>query len=164
MQNIPGYIPATPMGILLLLERYQVPTEGKRCVVLGRSNIVGMPMSLLMARNAYPGNCTVTICHSKTADLVSITREADILVAALGRPHFVRGSMVKDGAAVIDVGITRVESPGTKSGYKLAGDVHFDEVAPKAGWITPVPGGVGRMTIVGLLQNTLHAAQKTYTY
>jgi methylenetetrahydrofolate dehydrogenase (NADP+)/methenyltetrahydrofolate cyclohydrolase len=164
MQNIPGYIPATPMGILMMLERSQIQTEGKRCVVLGRSNIVGMPMSILMGRNGYPGNCTVTLCHSKTKNLESVTREADILIAALGKPQFVRGDMVKEGAVVVDVGITRLESSLTKSGYKLFGDVNFDEVSQKAGYLTPVPGGVGLMTIAGLLKNTLSAARRDFTY
>jgi methylenetetrahydrofolate dehydrogenase (NADP+) / methenyltetrahydrofolate cyclohydrolase len=164
IQNIPGYIPATPLGILMMLEREKIPTEGKHCVVLGRSNIVGMPMSILMARNWYPGNCTVTLCHSKTKNLEAITREADILVAALGRPQFVKGNMVKEGVVVVDVGITRMESTLTKSGYKLFGDVHFDEVSPKASYITPVPGGVGLMTIAGLLKNTLSAARREFIY
>ncbi len=160
MQNLPGYIPATPYGILLMLERYSIPTSGKHCVVLGRSNIVGMPMSVLMARNGNPGNCTVTLCHSKTVGLENIVRSADIIVAALGIPNFVKADMVKDGAVIIDVGITRVPDATTKSGYKITGDVQFDEVSKKASWITPVPGGVGLMTIVGLLKNTLSAAKK----
>jgi len=159
MQNLPCHLPATPYGILLMMEHYKIQTEGKRCIILGRSNIVGTPMSLLMARNSYPGNATVTLCHSKTKDLESISREADILIAALGRPHFVKPEMVKEGAVVIDVGITRVPSEKTKSGFAIAGDVDFDAVAPKCSYITPVPGGVGLMTIVGLLRNTLRAAQ-----
>jgi len=164
IQNIPGYIPATPLGILMMLQREQIPTEGKNCVVLGRSNIVGMPMSILMARNGYPGNCTVTLCHSKTKNLEAIAREADILIAALGIPQFVKGTMVKEGAVVVDVGITRMVSSLTKSGYKLFGDVHFEEASLKASYITPVPGGVGLMTIAGLLKNTLSAARREYTY
>ena len=158
VQNIPSFLPATPYGILLMLERYKIETEGKHCVVLGRSNIVGMPISILLARNTYPGNCTVTLCHSKTKNLESILKTADIIVAALGKPEFVRSNMVKDGAVIIDVGITRVKSDKTKSGYKLLGDVCFDEVAPKCSFITPVPGGVGLMTIIAILKNTLLAA------
>ena len=164
MQNLPCYIPATPLGILLMLEHYKIETSGKHCVVIGRSNIVGMPMSILMSRNAYPGNCTVTLCHSKTIDLPSISRSADILIAALGRPGFVKADMVKEGAIVIDVGITRVPSPLTKSGFKIIGDVDFDQVSPRASWITPVPGGVGLMTIVGLLTNTMKASRKEIFY
>ena len=164
MQNLPCYIPATPLGILLMLEHYKIETSGKHCVVIGRSNIVGMPMSILMSRNAYPGNCTVTLCHSKTIDLPSISRSADILIAALGRPGFVKADMVKEGAIVIDVGITRVPSPLTKSGFKIVGDVDFDQVSQRASWITPVPGGVGLMTIVGLLTNTMKASGKEIFY
>jgi len=164
MQNIPGYIPATPLGILMMLEKEKIQTEGKHCVVVGRSNIVGMPMSILMARNKYPGNCTVTLCHSKTKDLAAVMHGADILIAALGKPQFVKGKMVKEGAVVVDVGITRLPSTLTKSGFKLFGDVDFEEVAPKASFISPVPGGVGLMTIVGLLKNTLCAARKEFTY
>jgi methylenetetrahydrofolate dehydrogenase (NADP+)/methenyltetrahydrofolate cyclohydrolase len=160
MQNLPSYIPATPYGIIMMLERYNIPTQGKHCVVLGRSNIVGMPMSVLMARNASPGNCTVTLCHSKTDNLDEISRSADILIAALGHPNFVKANMVKENAVVIDVGITRVEDKSTRSGFKLTGDVDFAEVSKKAAWITPVPGGVGLMTIIGLLKNTLRAAKK----
>lgn len=158
-QNLPCFIAATPKGIIMLLEKYKIETAGKNCVVIGRSNIVGMPMSLLMSRNAYPGNCTVTICHSKTKDIAAISKEADILIAAIGKPEFVKADMVKQNAVVIDVGITRVPSSETKSGYKIKGDVKFDEVAPKCSYITPVPGGVGPMTIIGLLQNTLLAAK-----
>lgn len=160
MQNLPCYIPATPYGILLMLEHFKVETEGKYCVIIGRSNIVGMPMSILMSRNAYPGNCTVTLCHSKTVDLPSITQKADILIAAIGRPGFVKAEMVKDGVVVIDVGITRIPSTETKSGFKITGDVDFQEVSKKASWITPVPGGVGLMTIIGLLKNTLRSSKK----
>jgi len=160
VQGLPAYLPATPFGILKLMEHYKVETEGKHCVVLGRSNIVGTPMALLMSRKAYPGNCTVTICHSKTQNLNEITRSADILIAAIGQPHFVTADMVKKDAVVIDVGIHRVASEETKSGYKLIGDVKFDEVSGKASLITPVPGGVGLMTIVSLLMNTIRAAKK----
>lgn len=160
MQNLPGYIPATPAGILLLLERYQIETSGKQCVVIGRSQIVGLPMSVLMARNTYPGNCTVTLCHSKTKNLKAITSSAEILIAASGQPGFVKTDMIKEGAVVIDVGITRVPSGETKSGFKLSGDVDFENASSKCSYITPVPGGVGLMTIAGLLKNTLMAAKK----
>ncbi|MNE32930.1 Bifunctional protein FolD protein [compost metagenome] len=159
-RNLPCFIPATPYGILLMLQEYGIDTTGKYCVVVGRSNIVGSPMSILMARNNNPGNCTVTIVHSKTPDITEYTKKADILIAAIGKADFVTADMVKDGAIVIDVGINRVESSETKSGFKLKGDVKFDEVAPKASFITPVPGGVGLMTIVSLLKNTLSAAKK----
>jgi len=151
------FIAATPLGIIKLLEHYGVVTSGKNCVVIGRSNIVGMPMSLLMLRNAYPGNATVTICHSKTKNLNEIVAQADIIIAALGKPEFVKANMVKEGAVVIDVGITRVEDASSSKGYTIKGDVAFDEVAPKCSFITPVPGGVGAMTIVGLLSNTMKA-------
>ena len=160
MQNLPCFIPATPYGIILMLEYYKIDTTGMHCVVVGRSNIVGMPMSVLMSRNSNPGNCTVTLCHSKTVNLSTITKSADIIVAALGKPNFLKADMVKDGVIVIDVGITRVASTETKSGFKITGDVSFDEVSKKASWITPVPGGVGLMTIIGLLKNTLKAAKK----
>ncbi len=158
--NLPTYLPATPFGIVQLLERYQIPTEGKHCVVVGRSNIVGSPMSILMARNTNPGNCTVTLCHSRTHNLKEFTQKADILIVALGKAEFLTADMVKDGVVVIDVGITRVASNKTKSGYKLLGDVNYDQVAPKASFITPVPGGVGPMTIASLLMNTLKASKK----
>ena len=158
--NLPAYISATPYGILQLLERYRIETKGKHCVVIGRSHIVGSPVSILMARNSYPGNSTVTLCHSRTNDLENFTRNADIIIVALGKPGFLTANMVKEGAVVIDVGITRVESKETKSGYKLSGDVNFDEVAPKCSFITPVPGGVGPMTIASLLKNTLMSAKK----
>lgn len=158
--NLPSYLPATPHGILELLERYKIETTGKHCVVIGRSNIVGSPMSILMSRNNTPGNCTVTLCHSKTKNLKELTLQADILIVALGRPEFLTSDMVKEGAVVIDVGITRKESSETKSGYKLFGDVKYDEVAPKCSFITPVPGGVGPMTIACLIKNTLKAAKK----
>ncbi len=164
MQNYPCYLPATPYGILLILDFYKIETSGKHCVVLGRSNIVGMPMSVLMARNEAPGNCTVTLCHSKTTNLTEICASADILIAALGKPAFVKGNMVKDGVVVVDVGITRLPSTETKSGFKITGDVDFVEVSPKALWITPVPGGVGLMTIVGLLKNTMKSAKKEIQY
>jgi methylenetetrahydrofolate dehydrogenase (NADP+) / methenyltetrahydrofolate cyclohydrolase len=157
--NLPCYLPATPYGIIQLLERCKIETSGKHCVVIGRSNIVGSPISTLLARNAYPGNCTVTLVHSRTPDISKFTRDADIIVVAIGKPHFLKADMIKEGAVVIDVGTTRVDAPGTKSGWRLHGDVKFDEVAPKCSWITPVPGGVGPMTITGLLQNTLLAAK-----
>jgi len=160
LQNLPCYLPATPFGILLMLEYYKIKTEGLHCVIIGRSNIVGLPMSILMARNASPGNCTVTLCHSKTKNLEDVCRSGDIVIAALGKPHFLKSNMVKDGAVIIDVGITRVPSTKTKSGFALAGDVDFDAVAPRTSYITPVPGGVGLMTIVGLLKNTLRAAKQ----
>lgn len=159
VKNFPTYISATPFGIIKLLEKYNIATSGKHCVVVGRSQIVGLPMSLLMGRNAYPGNCTVTLCHSKTQDIAQITSQADILVMALGIPFFLKAEMVKEGAVVIDVGITRLEDSSKKSGYRLVGDVDFEAVAPKTSYITPVPGGVGPMTITGLLSNTLLAAQ-----
>lgn len=158
--NLPTYLPATPFGILQLIERYNIETTGKHCVVVGRSNIVGSPMSILMARNSKVGNCTVTLTHSRTPDLKEHTLKADILIVALGKPEFVTADMVKPGVVVIDVGITRVPSDKTKSGFKLLGDVKYDEVAQKASFITPVPGGVGPMTIASLLMNTLKASRK----
>lgn len=158
--GLPAYISATPDGIMELIRRYNIPTAGKRCVVIGRSNIVGRPMANLLSHKGYPGDCTVTICHSRTQNLKEICLEADIIIAALGKPEFLTADMVKDGAAIIDVGITRVKSEKTKSGWKLLGDVKFDEVAPKCSFITPVPGGVGPMTIVSLMKNTLLAAKK----
>lgn len=158
--GLPAFISATPAGIIELIRRYQIPTSGKNCVVVGRSNIVGKPISMLLAQKAYPGDATVTICHSRTKNLNAIVLSADIIIAALGQPEFVTAGMVKDGAVVIDVGITRMKSETTKSGWKLVGDVKFDEVAPKCSYITPVPGGVGLMTIVSLLKNTLKAANK----
>jgi methylenetetrahydrofolate dehydrogenase (NADP+) / methenyltetrahydrofolate cyclohydrolase len=160
IQGLPCYLPATPFGILKLMEYYKVETEGKNCVILGRSNIVGTPIAILMSRKAYPGNATVTVCHSKTKNMDKIAREADILISAIGQPAFVTADMVKEGAVVIDVGIHRIPSDTTKSGYRLIGDVKFDEVSQKASLITPVPGGVGLMTIVSLLLNTLKAAKK----
>ncbi len=158
-QGLPCYLPATPMGILEILKRYEIPTSGKEVVVLGRSNIVGTPISILLSRKGYPGDATVTVCHSRTADLAAHTRKADILIAAIGAPEFVKGDMVKEGAVIIDVGINRVEDSTSKSGYKLVGDVDYAAVAPKAAWITPVPGGVGQLTVVALLINTLKSAR-----
>jgi methylenetetrahydrofolate dehydrogenase (NADP+)/methenyltetrahydrofolate cyclohydrolase len=157
VQGLPTFIPATPYGIMLMLEYFNIETKGKYAVVIGRSNIVGRPMSILLSSNLKRGNCTVTICHSHTHNLEQICREADIIVAALGRPEFVKAGMVKEGAVVIDVGITRVTDPTAKKGFRIKGDVAFDEVAPKTSAITPVPGGVGLMTIAGLLKNTLQA-------
>lgn len=158
--GLPAYISATPNGVMELIMRSGIQTTGKSCVILGRSNIVGKPMSILMARNAEPGNATVTVCHSKTKNLKEVTSQADILIVAIGQPEFVTADMVKEGAVVIDVGIHRVESSHTKSGFRLIGDVKFDEVSKKASFITPVPGGVGPMTIVSLLMNTLKSAKK----
>ncbi|MBT2559090.1 bifunctional 5,10-methylene-tetrahydrofolate dehydrogenase/5,10-methylene-tetrahydrofolate cyclohydrolase [Hymenobacter sp. ISL-91] len=157
--GLPALLPATPSGIVELLRRYELPTDGKHCVVIGRSNIVGTPVSILLAKNLEPGNCTVTLCHSRTQNLPEITRTADILVAALGRPGFVTADMVKPGAVVIDVGTTRVADASKKAGWALKGDVNFGQVAPLASYITPVPGGVGPMTIAMLLLNTLRAAK-----
>lgn len=157
-KNLDCFVAATPYGVLTLLERYKIETEGKNCVVLGRSNIVGSPMSILMALNDYPGNATVTLCHSKTKNLSEITSKADILIVAIGKPEFVTADMVKEGAVVVDVGIHRIADATKKSGFRLIGDVKFDEVAPKCSYITPVPGGVGPLTIVSLLQNTLKAS------
>ena len=158
--GLPCFVSATPNGILQLLKRYNIETSGKKCVILGRSNIVGKPMATLMMQKAYPGDATLTICHSRSKDLVKECREADILIAAMGQPNFVTADMVKEGAVVIDVGTTRVPDATRKSGFKLTGDVKFDEVAPKCSYITPVPGGVGPMTIVSLMMNTLLAGTK----
>ena len=158
--GLPCFVSATPAGILELLKRYQIETQGKHCVVLGRSNIVGKPMATLMMQKAYPGNCTVTVCHSRSENLQEMCRMADILIVALGVPEFVKADMVKEGAVVVDVGTTRLPSSKTKSGFKLTGDVKFDEVAPKCSYITPVPGGVGPMTIISLMRNTLLAGKK----
>ncbi|HZX61856.1 MAG TPA: tetrahydrofolate dehydrogenase/cyclohydrolase catalytic domain-containing protein [Bacteroidales bacterium] len=158
--NIPSYIPATPYGIITLLEYYKIETEGKHCVVLGRSNIVGTPVSILLSRKSKTGNATVTLCNSHTPDLQKIAATADILIVAMGKKEFVTAEMVKKGAVVIDVGIHRVPSEETKSGYRLTGDVNFNEVAKKCSYITPVPGGIGPMTRVSLLLNTLKAAKK----
>lgn len=157
VQGQPTFLPATPYGIMLMLEHHKVETKGKHAVVIGRSNIVGRPMSVLLSGASNPGNCTVTICHSSTKGLEDYCRSADILVAALGRPGFVKADMVKEGAVVIDVGITRVEDSSKKSGYRISGDVDFEAVAPRCSYITPVPGGVGPMTIAGLLKNTYKA-------
>jgi methylenetetrahydrofolate dehydrogenase (NADP+)/methenyltetrahydrofolate cyclohydrolase len=158
--GLPAFVSATPQGIVELIRRYNIETSGKHVVVLGRSNIVGRPMSILLSLKNNPGNATVTVCHSRTQNLKEICQQADILIAALGSPHFVTGDMVKEGAVVIDVGTTRLPSDKTKSGFKLTGDVVFDEVAPKCSFITPVPGGVGPMTRASLLINTLKAAKK----
>lgn len=158
--GLPCFVSATPNGILQLLKRYSIETSGKKCVILGRSNIVGKPMATLMMQKAYPGDATVTVCHSRSKDLVEECREADILIAAMGQPNFVKADMVKEGAVVIDVGTTRVPDTTRKSGFKLTGDVKFNEVAPKCSYITPVPGGVGPMTIVSLMMNTLLAGTK----
>ncbi len=158
--NMHAFVPATPAGIVELLDRYNIETGGKHCVVLGRSHIVGLPMSILMSRNGYPGNSTVTICHSHTQNLPEIVHSADIIIAAVGRPNFVTADMVKEGVVVVDVGITRVVDTTKKSGYRLVGDVEFDTVSKKAAFITPVPGGVGPMTIASLLKNTMIAARR----
>lgn len=158
--GLPCFRSATPAGIMMLLERYQIPTSGANCVVLGRSNIVGKPVASLMMQKGYPGNATVTVCHRDTKNLKEVCRNADILIAAMGRPESVTADMVKEGATVIDVGTTRVPDASRKSGFRLCGDVKFDEVSPKCAFITPVPGGVGPMTIVSLMRNTLLAAQK----
>ena len=157
--GLPAYVSATPLGITKILERYNIETSGKHCVVIGRSNIVGRPMSILMSGQNKTGNCTVTVCHSKTKNLKEITLQGDIIIAALGKPEFLTGDMVKPGAVVIDVGTTRVPDTTTKSGWRLKGDVKFDEVSAKCSAITPVPGGVGPMTVVSLLLNTLKAAK-----
>ncbi len=158
--GLPCYVSATPAGIMELIKRYNIETQGKNCVVIGRSNIVGRPLSILLAKKSDPGNTTVTVCHSRTKNIKDFSKEADILIAAMGKPEFVTADMVKEGAVVIDVGTTRVPSDQTKSGFKLKGDVLYEEVAPKCSYITPVPGGVGPMTRVGLLKNTLLAAKK----
>jgi len=157
VQGLPTFIPATPYGVMLMLEHYNIETAGKHAVVIGRSNIVGRPMSILLSQNTNPGNCTVTICHSRTKNLKEICLQADIIVAALGKVSFLTADMVKENAVVIDVGITRVEDATKKSGFKIKGDVDFDTVAPKCSYITPVPGGVGLMTIAALLKNTYNA-------
>jgi len=156
--GLPAFISATPFGIMELIKRYKIETKGKHCIVIGRSNIVGRPMSILMSLKANPGDATVTVCHSRTPNIKEICLQGDILIAALGKPEFLTADMVKEGAVVIDVGTTRVKSDQTKSGFKLKGDVKFDEVSPKCSFITPVPGGVGPMTRVALLKNTLLAA------
>lgn len=158
MLGLPSYLPATPYGIMLLLKYYNIDTAGKHAVVIGRSNIVGRPMSVLLSQNTLPGNCTVTLCHSKTKNLKEICQSADIIIAALGKVGFLKADMVKEGAVVVDVGITRVDDPKKKSGFAIKGDVDFETVAPKCSYITPVPGGVGVMTIAALLMNTYEAA------
>lgn len=157
VQGLPTFIPATPYGILLMLAHFDIPTKGKNAVVIGRSNIVGRPMSILLSSNIPQGNCTVTLCHSHTQNLKKICLDADIIVAALGIPNFLTGDMIKPGAVIIDVGITRVDDPSAKKGFRIKGDVHFEEASLQASAITPVPGGVGLMTIAGLLKNTMKA-------
>ena len=159
VQGLPTFIPATPHGIMLMLEHYKINTKGMHAVVIGRSNIVGRPMSILLSANTNPGNCTVTICHSHTRNIKELCLEADIVVAALGKPEFVTADMIKDGAIVIDVGITRVPDATKKRGYALKGDVQFDTVSPKCSYITPVPGGVGLLTVAMLMKNTIRAAK-----
>ena len=159
-QGMPSYLPATPFGILQMLEREEIETSGKHCVVVGRSNIVGTPISILLSRKAYPGNCTVTLTHSRTKDIGAVIREGDIVIAAIGIPNFIDKTMIKEGAVVIDVGINRVDDVTRKRGYRLVGDVDFDNVAEKCSYITPVPGGVGPMTVTSLLMNTLKASAK----
>jgi methylenetetrahydrofolate dehydrogenase (NADP+) / methenyltetrahydrofolate cyclohydrolase len=159
VQGLDTFVPATPLGVMMMLKHYNIETVGKNAVVIGRSNIVGRPMSILLSANTNPGNCTVTICHSRTKNLEKICAEADIIVAALGNPGFLKSNMVKEGAVIIDVGITRVADETKKSGFAIKGDVDFENVAPKCSYITPVPGGVGLMTIVALLENTLKAAE-----
>ena len=160
LQGLTTFVPATPHGIMLLLEHYKIETKGKHAVVVGRSNIVGRPMSVLLSSNTNPGNCTVTICHSQTSNIKEFCLQADIIVAALGKPEFITADMVKEGAVIIDVGITRTEDTTKKSGFKLKGDVAFDEVASKCAWITPVPGGVGPMTIAALMKNTYRSCMQ----
>ena len=162
VQGLPTFIPATPYGILLMLAHFDIPTKGKNAVVIGRSNIVGRPMSILLSSNIPQGNCTVTLCHSRTKELETHCKQADIIVAALGKPEFLQANMIKKGAVVIDVGITRVNDNTKKSGFRLLGDVHFESVAPLCSWITPVPGGVGPMTIAALLKNTFQACQQRH--
>jgi methylenetetrahydrofolate dehydrogenase (NADP+) / methenyltetrahydrofolate cyclohydrolase len=157
--NLPGFLPATPAGIMELLKRHEIPTEGKNCVIIGRSNIVGTPLSIMLGRNANPGNCTVTLAHSRTENLSEVCQQADILIAAIGQPGFVKAEMVKEGAVVIDVGTTRIDDATRERGWRLAGDVDFETVADKASFITPVPGGVGPMTIASLMMNTLKAME-----
>ena len=160
--GLPCFVSATPAGIVELLRRYKIETSGKHCVVLGRSNIVGKPVASLLMQKSNPGDCTVTVCHSRTKDIRKYCLDADIIIAALGSPGFLKADMVKEGVVVIDVGTTRIPSTQTKSGFKLKGDVEFDEVAPKCSYITPVPGGVGPMTIVSLMKNTLLAAKEKF--
>ncbi|HPG10910.1 MAG TPA: bifunctional methylenetetrahydrofolate dehydrogenase/methenyltetrahydrofolate cyclohydrolase FolD [Chitinophagaceae bacterium] len=160
VQGLPTYIPATPHGIMLLLEHYKIETKGKHAVVIGRSNIVGRPMSVLLSSNSNPGNCTVTICHSQTKNLKELCLQADIIVAAIGKPDYVTADMVKEGTVIVDVGITRVEDKSKKSGFRLKGDVDFENVSSKCSWITPVPGGVGPMTIAALMKNTFRSCMQ----
>jgi methylenetetrahydrofolate dehydrogenase (NADP+)/methenyltetrahydrofolate cyclohydrolase len=160
LQGAPGFIPATPHGIILLLDHYKIETKGKHAVVIGRSNIVGRPMSVLLSNNSARGNCTVTLCHSHTKNIKDFCLQADIIVAALGKPEFISADMVKEGAIIIDVGITRTPDSSRKTGFRLKGDVKFDSVAPKCSWITPVPGGVGPMTIAALLKNTYRSCMQ----
>ncbi len=164
VQGLPTFIPATPYGIILMLQHYNIETKGKHAVVLGRSNIVGRPISILLSQNTYPGNCTVTVCHSHTQSLKEICLQADIIVAALGIPGFLKADMVKEGAVIIDVGITRVPDAAKKSGFAIKGDVDYVHVAPKTSYITPVPGGVGLMTIAALLMNTYNACEQKTLY
>lgn len=161
-QGLPGYLPATPFGIMTMLDRYKIEVQGKNCVVLGRSNIVGTPISILLSRKANPGNATVTLCHSRTQNLEDYTRRADIIVIALGIPNYLKADMIKEGVVIIDVGINRIEAPERKSGYRLVGDADFDDVAEKCSFITPVPGGVGPMTVTSLLTNTMKAYKTNY--
>lgn len=161
-QGLPCFLPATPFGIMQMLERYHIETSGKHCVVIGRSNIVGTPISILLSRKSNPGNCTVTLTHSRTKDLPAEVKRADIIIAAIGIPNFVTRDMVKQGAVVIDVGINRVDDPSRKKGYRIVGDVDFDDVSDKCSYITPVPGGVGLMTVTSLMQNTLQAVKNRY--
>ena len=159
MLNLPGFLPATPAGIIELIRRYDIETSGKHCVIIGRSNIVGTPLSIMLSRNSKPGNCTVTLAHSRTTNLKELCLQADILIAAIGKPNFVSADMVKDNAVIIDVGTTRVEDASRERGWRLVGDVNFNEVSQKASFITPVPGGVGPMTIASLMMNTLKAME-----
>ena len=159
MLNLPGFLPATPAGIMELMRRYEIETSGKHCVIIGRSNIVGTPLSMMLSRNSNPGNCTVTLAHSRTTNLKELCLQADILIAAIGKPNFVSADMVKDNAVIIDVGTTRVEDASRERGWRLVGDVNFNEVSPKSSFITPVPGGVGPMTIASLMMNTLKAME-----
>jgi methylenetetrahydrofolate dehydrogenase (NADP+)/methenyltetrahydrofolate cyclohydrolase len=163
VKGLASFLPATPYGIMLLLERYKIATEGKHCVVIGRSNIVGTPVSILLSRNTYPGNCTVTLTHSKTKHLKDICLQADIIIAAIGKPDFVKAEWIREGAVVIDVGINRVVDTSKKSGYRLKGDVDFENVSPKCSFITPVPGGVGPLTIAALMKNTMTASKSKNT-
>ena len=157
--SLPGFLPATPMGIIELIKRMKIETEGKNCVIIGRSNIVGMPLSIMLGRNSYPGNCTVTLAHSRTKNLSEVCLKADIIIAAIGQPNFIKADMVKKGAVVIDVGTTRVEDSSRERGWRLVGDVDYENVAPLCSYISPVPGGVGPMTIASLMMNTLKALE-----